>query len=78
VTAPSRTRAASALTVAWVRLIESARRSHPDMPFEALTAACPWLLDKEAPLAYYTPERLYSEDARTRWVEPNLKPLPVV
>jgi len=66
------------LTVVWVRLIESARRSHPDSPFEALVSACPWLLDKDAPLAYYTREHLYSEEARTRWVEPNLKALPVV
>ena len=66
------------LTVVWVRLIESARRSRPDMPFDALVEACPWLLDKDAPLAYYTRERLYSEDARTRWVDPNLKRLPDV
>jgi len=66
------------LTVAWVRLIESARRSHPDMPFDALVELYPWLLDKDAPLAYYTREHLYSEDARTRWVAPNLKALPDV
>jgi hypothetical protein len=66
------------LTVAWVRLIESARRSHPDMPFDALVEMYPWLLDKDAPLAYYTREHLDSEDARTRWVAPNLKALPDV
>jgi hypothetical protein len=66
------------LTVAWVRLIESARRSHPDMPFDALIEMYPSLLDKDAPLAYYTREHLYSEDARTRWVAPNLKALPDV
>lgn len=66
------------LTVTWVRLIESARRSHPDMPFDALVERCPWLLDKDAPLAYYTREHLYSDDARTRWVDPNLESLPGV
>jgi hypothetical protein len=66
------------LTIAWVRLIESARRSHPDMPFDALIEMYPSLLDKDAPLAYYTREHLYSEDARTRWVAPNLKALPDV
>jgi hypothetical protein len=66
------------LTVVWVRLIESARRSHSDMPFDALVDACPWLLDKDAPLAFYTRECLYSEEARLAWVEPNLKPLPGV
>lgn len=66
------------LTVAWVRIIESARRPHPDMPFDALVRACPSLLDKDAPLAYYTRDVLYSDEARARWVEPNLKPLPAV
>ena len=38
------------LTVAWVRIIEAARRSHPDTSFDALVEACPSLLDKDAPL----------------------------
>jgi hypothetical protein len=66
------------LTVAWVRIIESARRSQPDMPFDALAEACPWLLDKDAPLAYYTRDVLFSDEARARWIEPNLKSLPAV
>ena len=66
------------LTVAWVRIIESERRSFPDMPFEALVAICPTLLNNDAPLSYYSRERLHSDDARQRWVEPDLKPLPSV
>ena len=66
------------LTVAWVRIIESARRSQPDMSFDALADACPWLLDKDAPLAYYTRDVLFSDEARGRWIEPNLKSLPAV
>jgi hypothetical protein len=66
------------LTVAWVRIIDAARRAHPDLPFDALVDACPLLLDKDAPLAYYTREHLYSDDARKFWLEPNLKPLPGV
>jgi hypothetical protein len=31
--------------------------------------------DKNLPLTYYTRERLMSWEARTRWVEPDLKPL---
>lgn len=31
--------------------------------------------DKNLPLAYYSKERLMSWEARTRWVEPDLKPL---
>ena len=66
------------LTIVWVRLIESARRSHPDSPFDTLVEQCPWLLDKDAPLAYYTRDHLFSDDARARWVEPDQMPLPVV
>jgi hypothetical protein len=66
------------LTVAWVRIIEEARRQHPDLPFDDLAAACPSLLDKDAPLTYYSREHLFSDEARARWVEPNLKPLPGV
>jgi hypothetical protein len=66
------------LTVVWVRLIESARRSHPDSPFDALVEECPWLLDQDAPLAYYTRDRLFSDEARAGWVEPDQKPLPAV
>jgi hypothetical protein len=66
------------LTVAWVRIIEAARRSHPDTSFDALVEACPSLLDKDAPLAYYTHDLLFSDAARARWVDPNLRPLPDV
>ncbi len=31
--------------------------------------------DRNLPLAYYSRERLMSWEARTRWVEPDLKPL---
>jgi hypothetical protein len=66
------------LTVAWVRIIESERRSHPDMPFDALVAACPALLDTDAPLVYYSRGHLFSDRARAEFVEPDLKPLPCV
>jgi hypothetical protein len=64
------------LTVAWVRIIDDARRAHPDLAFDALVDACPCLLDKDAPLRFYTRDRLYSDEARTTWVEPNLKQFP--
>ena len=34
------------------------------------------LLDQKLPLAYYTSECLFSADARRRWVEPDIAPLP--
>jgi len=30
------------------------------------------LLDKDLPLAYYSRERLFSDEARARWIEPDL------
>ena len=64
------------LTVVWVRIIDAARRDYPGLRFDALVDACPWLLDKDAPLAFYTREHLYSDVAKQSWVEPNLKRLP--
>jgi hypothetical protein len=42
---------------------------------EELVHANPQLLEKDFPLAYYSAERLFSEQARASWVEPDLKPL---
>jgi hypothetical protein len=66
------------LTVAWVRIIEAARREHPDLPFDALADICPFLLDKDTPLTYYSRDTLFSDEARQRWVQPNLRALPAV
>jgi hypothetical protein len=35
-----------------------------------------WLLEKDALLEFYSRERLMSDEARARWVEPDLLPLP--
>jgi hypothetical protein len=64
------------LTIAWVRLIAGARITHPDLGFDQLASACPWLLDKDAPLSCYTRDRLYADEARQRWIEPDVQPLP--
>ena len=66
------------LTVAWVRIIEAARREHPQVSFDALAQACPFLLDKDTPLSYYSREVLFGDEARQRWVEPDLRTLPTV
>lgn len=60
------------LTRAWLELIESARQQHPEARDpEALVAACPGLLDKDALLRFYSPERLASDAARASWVAPD-------
>ena len=33
------------------------------------------LLDQQLPLAYYSRDRLFSAEARERWVEPDRQPL---
>ena len=37
--------------------------------------AHPALADKELPLQYYSRERLFSDEARVAWVEPDRQPL---
>lgn len=60
-------------------LVETATRGY----HETLTRV--WLVlvgaglasERDAPLRYYSRERLFSLEARTRWVEPDLLPLPL-
>ena len=63
------------MTRAWVDLVESARRAHPEIEGPgALVARYPELLDRDALLQFYSPERLNSPDARERWVPPDRRP----
>jgi hypothetical protein len=75
------------MTRAWVDLIDSARCAFPQsVTASALIAHCPDLLDRDALLRYYSPERLNSAEARHSWappdragsigVEPQSNPLP--
>lgn len=65
------------LTRAWIALIASAAgESGETGDFAALLRAHPGLLDRETPLRFYSPERLWSDEARAGWVEPDLEPLP--
>jgi hypothetical protein len=63
------------MTRAWVDLIESACRANPEIDSPgALVARCPQLLDRNALLRFYSPERLNSAEARERWVAPDRTP----
>ena len=63
------------MTRAWVDLIESARRFHPEIDTPgALVARCPQLLERDALLRFYSRERLNSAEARARWVPPDRAP----
>lgn len=60
------------MTRAWVDLIDAARAANPSADDPAsLVAACPQLLDRDALLRFYSPERLHSDEARERWVPPD-------
>ncbi len=64
------------LTCLWIALVDKARRASPDGGFEDLLRDHPALLDRETPLRFYSPERLWSDEARAGWVEPDREPLP--
>ena len=61
------------MTIAWLDLVEDARRRHPEAGDPAsLLVACPELLNRDALLRFYSSERLMSDDARRGWVPPDV------
>ena len=60
------------MTRAWLDFIEAARLAHPRLTPSSLLDVCPELLDRNALARFYTAERLHSEEARTRWVAPDI------
>ena len=63
------------ITLFWVHLLAVIRASRPENNLEQIVHANPRLLEKNFPLAYYSRERLFSDQARTSWLNPDLKPL---
>jgi hypothetical protein len=76
------------MTVFWVRALAAARRSSANSggrrlegpganenTFPDVLNYHPELLDKDLLLAYYSPERLASDEARSSWVEPDRRSL---
>jgi len=64
------------LTELWVRLIAAHRDGHPFSTFGDFIDANGELLDKKLPLRFYSAGLLYSDDARSRWVAPDVRSLP--
>jgi len=58
------------ITVLWMQLLDDARGRAGDCTFVELLERCPELADKDLPLRYYSRERLFSDEARERWVPP--------
>jgi hypothetical protein len=49
---------------------------HPNLTFDELLEAEPHLLDKTLPFNHWSRERLTGEEAKRRWVEPDLRLVP--
>ena len=65
------------ITLFWVQLLARARAISRAECLEELVYANPQLLEKNFLLAYYSAERLFSDEARVSWKEPDLKPLSI-
>jgi hypothetical protein len=64
------------LTVAWARVVAHLALQRPALAFGDFVAAHPQLERRDLLLAHYSRERLFSDAARARFVEPDLLPLP--
>jgi hypothetical protein len=64
------------LTEFWVRLVEHARSTRPELDVDAFLVAFPLLLGPGLAERHWSADKLWSEDARAGWVEPDLVPLP--
>jgi hypothetical protein len=65
------------LTVVWVKLVAAHVTHHVDATFDELLNLDGRLLDKELPLRFYSAGVLFSDSARARWVEPDVRALPL-
>lgn len=62
------------ITQFWIRLLAILRDSAAVYDLDAILKTNPRLLEKNLTLDYYSAETLWSDSARTTWVEPDLKP----
>ena len=65
------------ITLFWIYLLAYARVAAKGKDLEQIVHQHPQFLEEGFPLVYYSPELLFSERARTSWIEPDLKPLSV-
>lgn len=65
------------ITILWMRLLADASAQGASGEFADVLRACPALADKDLPLRYYSRERLFGDEARAGWVEPDREPLRV-
>jgi hypothetical protein len=66
------------LTRAWVRAVgQHVAESAPTGDFETFMPRFPALTRGDLMLRHYRAENLWSDEARERWVEPDIAPFPV-
>ena len=63
------------ITVLWMRLLADVKARGASGELADVLRAHPALADKELPLQYYSRERLFSDEARAAWVEPDRRVL---
>jgi hypothetical protein len=61
------------ITLFWLHLLSRVHAAGRGEGLEEIVHGNPQLLEKNFPLAYYSAERLFSDEARNSWVEPDLK-----
>jgi hypothetical protein len=67
------------LTQFWVRLVAHTREARPRATdFDAHLGEFPILVDKTAPTKHYSRQLLNAPEARTQFVAPDLRPLPIL
>ena len=66
------------LTQAWVRVVARHRELEAGGSFEEFLALHPLLLDQGIISRHYGAERLFGDEARRGWVEPDVRPLPAL
>jgi hypothetical protein len=59
------------ITVLWMRLLADVRARGASGELADVLRAHPALGDKDLPLQYYSRERLFSDEARSGWIEPD-------
>ncbi|NOK22476.1 hypothetical protein [Corallococcus carmarthensis] len=65
------------VTVAWARLVSQRAATEPGLDFTAFIHDNPRFQRKDLLEDYYSREVLFGAEARARFIEPDLRPLPI-
>ena len=63
------------LTVLFMRRVDRYLRDHSEAALAVSVEELARICDRQWPSLYYSSDRLFSEEARSRWVEPDRRPL---